>query len=66
MGEAYVELIRATGRGCVPRCRPTRPATTPRSARSCGSGYGDLVAYVERVSGLRGEEVANFFATGML
>ena len=29
-------------------------------------GYGDLVAYVERVSGLPPEEVSHFFATGML
>ena len=30
------------------------------------AGYGDLVAYVERVSGLPAEEVARFFAQGML
>jgi AcrR family transcriptional regulator len=30
------------------------------------NGYGDLVAYVERVSGLEPEEIARFFATGML
>jgi AcrR family transcriptional regulator len=29
-------------------------------------GYGDLVAYVERVSGLPSVEVTRFFATGML
>jgi AcrR family transcriptional regulator len=29
-------------------------------------GYGDLVAYVERVSNLPAEEVTSFFATGML
>jgi len=29
-------------------------------------GFGDLVAYVERVSGLPPEHVAQFFATGML
>ena len=29
-------------------------------------GYGDLVAYVERVSGLPPAEVSRFFATGML
>jgi len=30
------------------------------------NGYGDLVAYVERVSGLGATEVSGFFATGML
>src|SRR5438067_12685974 len=30
------------------------------------NGYGDIVAYVERVSGLPPEQVSRFFATGML
>jgi AcrR family transcriptional regulator len=30
------------------------------------AGYGDIVAYVERVSGLPPEEVARFFSIGML
>src|SRR3954465_4055839 len=30
------------------------------------NGYGDIVAYVERVSGLPTEDVSRFFATGML
>jgi AcrR family transcriptional regulator len=30
------------------------------------NGYGDLVAYVERVSGAPPEEITRFFATGML
>ena len=29
-------------------------------------GYGDLVAYAERVSGLSPEAIGRFFATGML
>lgn len=29
-------------------------------------GYGDLVAYVERVSGLAPDRISRFFATGML
>jgi len=29
-------------------------------------GYGDLVAYAERVSGLAPEEISAFFARGML
>jgi len=29
------------------------------------NGYGDLVAYVERVSGLEPAEVAGFFSLGM-
>jgi hypothetical protein len=30
------------------------------------NGFGDLVAYAERVSGLPAEEISRFFATGML
>jgi hypothetical protein len=30
------------------------------------NGYGDLVAYVARVSGLPPEEISKFFACGML
>jgi AcrR family transcriptional regulator len=30
------------------------------------NGYGDLVAYVQRVSDLPAEEISRFFATGML
>jgi AcrR family transcriptional regulator len=38
----------------------------PEICRVVRDGYGDLVAYVERVSGLGPEEVAAFFAKGML
>lgn len=38
----------------------------PEICQVVRDGYGDLVAYVERVSGLPPEEVANFFARGML
>src|SRR3954454_2109354 len=38
----------------------------PEIAAVVRAGYGDLYTYVERVAGLPGEEVAAFFATGML
>ena len=38
----------------------------PEIADVVRNGYGDLVAYVERVSGLAPEHVARFFANGML
>ncbi len=38
----------------------------PEICQVVRDGYGDLVAYVERVSGLPPEEVAGFFAKGML
>ena len=39
--------------------------TTLRSATSCAR-YGELVEYVERVSGLPPDRVSHFFAKGML
>jgi AcrR family transcriptional regulator len=38
----------------------------PEIAEVVGNGLGDLVAYVERVSGLPPERIAAFFSTGML
>jgi hypothetical protein len=38
----------------------------PDVAEIVRNGFGDLVAYVERVSGLPPEEVSRFFANGML
>jgi len=38
----------------------------PEIAQVVRDGYGDLVAYVQRVSGLPPEDVARFFAAGML
>jgi AcrR family transcriptional regulator len=37
----------------------------PEIAQVVRDGYGDLVAYVQRVSGLPAEDVARFFAGGM-
>ena len=38
----------------------------PVIAEVVRNGYGDLVSYAERVSGLSAEYVSRFFATGML
>jgi hypothetical protein len=38
----------------------------PDVAAVARNGYGDLVAYVQRVSGLETPQVARFFANGML
>ncbi|HEX7312242.1 MAG TPA: helix-turn-helix domain-containing protein [Gaiellaceae bacterium] len=65
MGEAYQELL-------VDR---TRLRAQMQAYAACDdenirevvrNGFGDIVAYVERVSGLPEEEVTRFFATGML
>ena len=66
IGAAYGELLASDRSTCAHRCRPTPRARTPTSRRSPATGYGDLVAYVERVSGLEMDEISRFFATGML
>ena len=38
----------------------------PEIAAVCRHGYGDLVTYVERVSGASPEQISQFFAGGML
>jgi len=66
IGKAYVERLTAD---------PTRLRAQMQAYAACHdseirevvrAGYGDLVAYAERVSGLPPEEVARFFAMGML
>src|SRR6266550_944927 len=38
----------------------------PEICQVVRDGYGDLVAYAQRVSGLSPQEISRFFATGML
>ena len=58
---------RRTASGCGRRCsRTLRPPTTRTSAPSSARGFGDLVAYVRRVSGRRRPAIWQFFSTGML
>ena len=38
----------------------------PEICQVVRDGFGDLVAYAQRVSGLPAEEISRFFATGML
>lgn len=66
MGNAYVERLRDD----QPRLRAQMQAYVacddPDVRDVVRQGYGDLVAYVERVSGLEPAAVASFFAQGML
>jgi AcrR family transcriptional regulator len=66
MGDAYVERLQAD---------PTRLRAQMQAYAACDDselrevvrqGFGDLVAYAERVSGVPVEKLAGFFATGML
>jgi AcrR family transcriptional regulator len=71
------EALRAMGRAYSERLLPdrTRLRAQMQAYAACDdpevcdvvrAGYGDLVAYVERVSGLPPEDVSRFFAQGML
>jgi AcrR family transcriptional regulator len=66
MGKAYVEKLlvdRVRLRGQMQAYAACDDSEIRDVVRD---GYGDLVAYVERVSGLGPEKVSRFFATGML
>src|SRR5919204_1801551 len=65
IGEAYMQRL----------ANPTYLHAQMQSYAACGDpdirevvrkGYGDLVEYVERASGLPADRVAHFFAKGML
>ena len=65
MGAAYEELLvdRTRLRAQMQAYAACDDADIREVVRN---GYGDIVAYVERVSGLPAEDVTRFFATGML
>ena len=65
MGDAYMELLkdRTRLRGQMQAYAACDDHEIREVVRD---GYGDLVAYVERVAGLPAEEISGFFAMGML
>src|SRR5437763_4370408 len=65
MGESYMQLLADRTR-LRAQMQAYAACDDPDVREIVRGGYGDLVAYVERVSGLPSEEVSHFFATGML
>lgn len=76
-GKRGAEALEAMGRAYMDELLPdrTRLRTQMQAYAACEdegirdavrNGYGDLVAYVERVSGLPPGDVGKFFASGML
>src|ERR671934_462985 len=65
MGEAYVDLLRDRVR-LRAQMQAYAACSDPELCRVVRDGYGDLVAYVERVCGLPPDRVTSFFAQGML
>src|SRR5919206_3114284 len=66
MGEVYVEELISDRTKLKAQLEAYAACDDPEICEIVRNGFGDLVAYVERVSGLPPAEVSRFFATGML
>jgi len=66
IGKAYEGLLRADSLYLRSRMQAYAACGDPEIRAVVRDGYGDLVAYVERVSGLDWTRIAAFFAKGML
>jgi AcrR family transcriptional regulator len=66
MGNAYVNELLPDPTRLQAQMQAYAACEDPEIRKVVRNGYGDLVAYVERVSDLPAEDVGRFFATGML
>jgi AcrR family transcriptional regulator len=66
MGRMYVEQLLPDRTRLKAQMNAYTACDDPDICAVVRNGYGDLVAYVERVSGLPPEDVSGFFAQGML
>jgi AcrR family transcriptional regulator len=66
MGKAYVERLLNDRMRLRVQMQAYVACDDPEICAVVRAGYGDLVAYAERVSGLPDKDVAGFFAQGML
>jgi AcrR family transcriptional regulator len=66
VGKAYERLLQEDSVYLRGQMQAYAACSDPAIRAVVRAGYGDLVAYVERVSGLDPEHVAAFFAKGML
>ena len=66
IGKAYVTRLGAEPVYLRAQMQAYAACHDPEIREVVRAGYGDLVAYAERVSGLPTEQVAAFFAMGML
>jgi AcrR family transcriptional regulator len=65
MGEAYVELLNDR-RALLAQMHTYTACDDPEICAVVRRGYGELVKFVQRVSGAEPERIRQFFATGML
>jgi AcrR family transcriptional regulator len=66
IGAAYGELLASDRTYLRAQMQAYAACHDPAIAAVVRGGFGDLVTYVERVSGASPEEVSEFFARGML
>src|ERR1700709_1570081 len=66
IGEAYGQLLESDRVYLRAQMQAYAACEDPEICAVVRAGYGDLVTYVERVSGVGSEELAQFFAGGML
>jgi AcrR family transcriptional regulator len=66
IGEAYSERLATDPTYLHSQMQAYAACDDPEIREVVRRGYGELVEYVERVSGQPGERIAHFFAKGML
>jgi AcrR family transcriptional regulator len=66
IGEAYGQLLESDSTYLRSQMQAYAACDDPEICAVVQAGYGDLVTYVERVSGMDEATIAGFFATGML
>jgi hypothetical protein len=66
IGEAYGTLLGSDRLYLRAQMQAYAACEDPEICAVVRNGYGDLVTYVERVSGVQSDELAQFFAAGML
>ena len=66
IGEAYVERLGTDPTYLHSQMQAYAASHDPQIREVVRKGYGELVAYVERTSGLPPDRVSHFFAKGML
>ena len=66
MGKAYVQQLMDDPIRLRGQMQGYAACDDPEIREVVAQGYGDLVAYVERVADLPQEEISRFFANGML
>ena len=66
MGQAYIGQLEADPRGLKLQMHMYAASDEPEIRKVARHGYGELVRFVEDVSGLSGKPITQFFARGML